>query len=502
MRPRKAVSKVRLMRATSRGRRRLGVGLSLSLAAILVMTVAPPVGAATVGASWQAKVGSGGANGRATIQAYTTGSGSLALKLARLRTATYLPVTLSRGTCGSAGATLIRFPALRTTSSGTAARTSSLTAFQVRQLRAAMTGTGKIAIRVGSSTTGGTKCGVFTVLYAPIGIVLPSGWVRDQAAFQDALKTAPYGARILFSSDVATEKAAVETLLRQGIKVLILTPQDSAAAAAAADEARAAGVKVIANDRFILGTAAVDSLVTFDNLAVGAAMGQYLVDKASGAKGSNLYLYAGRASDSNSFEFLEGAWEKLQPRIADGTFVIRNSSVAAGFQGSPTLTHDQLAQVIAQVTTNWDFNTSRTLAAGNLAAAGASAKGTVFILAPNDFTARVIGDVFAADADVTTSYVTGQDADKASVQAIIDGTQGMTVFKDPRARVQAAVAAAVAFLRGGTPIATTTINNGTIEVPARLLASVTVTKANIQSALIDTGFYRASDFTGSWPGKR
>jgi len=481
----------------------MGVGLSLSLAAILAMTVVAPVGAATVGASWQAKVGSGGANGTATIQAYTTGSGSLAFKLAKLRAATYLPVTLSKGTCGSAGATLIRFPAIRTTSSGTAARTSSLTAFQVRQLRAAMTGTGKIAIRVGSSTTGGTKCGVFTILYAPIGVVLPSSWFAgEQAWFQDALRATPYGGRILASRDSATEKAAVEALIRRGIKVLILTPQDSAAAAAAADEARAVGVKVIANDRAILDTAAVDYYVTFDNLAVGAAMGQYLVERAGATKGNNLYLYAGRASDSNSFDFLEGAWEKLQPKIADGTFVIRNSSVAVGFQGSPTLTHDQLALVIAQVTTNWDYATSRTLAAGNLAAAPAAAKGTVFILAPNDFTARVIGDVFAADTDVTKAYVTGQDADKASVQAIIDGKQGMTVFKDPRARVRAAVAAAVAFLRGGTPNATTTINNGAIDVPARPLASVTVTKANVQAALIDTGYYKASDFTGSWPGKK
>ena len=118
------MSNVGSMRATSRGRRRMGVGLSLSLAAILAMTVAAPASAATVGASWQAKVGSAGANGTATIRAYTTGSGSLALKLAKLRAATYLPVTLSKGTCGSVGSTLIRFPAIRTTSAGTAARTS------------------------------------------------------------------------------------------------------------------------------------------------------------------------------------------------------------------------------------------------------------------------------------------------------------------------------------------------------------------------------------------
>ena len=486
-------------RAMSRGRRRLGVGLALALAALLVMTAAPPVGAITVGASWRAKVGAAGANGTATISALTTGSGSLALKLAKLRASSYLPVTISKGTCGSVGSTLFTLPAIRTTSSGTAARTSSLTASQVRRVKSATVGTGKVAVRIGTSRTGGVKCGVFAVLYAPIGIVVPSGW---KAPFQAALASAPYGARLLVSSDVATELAAVRTLIRQGVKVLILTAQDSAAAARAADEARVAGVKVIANDRLILGTAAVDYLVTFDNLAVGAAMGQYLVENAGATTGNNLYLYAGRAADSNSFVFLEGAWEKLQPKIADGTFVIRNSSVAVGLQGYPTLTRDQLAQVIAQVTTNWDYNTARILAAGNLAASPASTKSTGFVLAPNDTTARAIGEAFAADRDVTKAWLTGQDAEKASVQAIINGTQGMTVFKDPRARAKGVLAAAAAFLQGGTPVATASVNNGVIDVPSKLLPSVTVTKANVQAALIDTGYYRASDFTGYWPGKR
>ncbi len=350
-----------------------------------------------------------------------------------------------------------------------------------------------------AATPGSSQPGTTT---PPIGIVLPSSWAQvEQARFQDALKAAGYSAQILVSEDAATEKAAVETLIRRGIKVLILTPQDSAASAAVADAARAAGVKVIANDRLILDTASIDYYVTFDNVATGAAQAQYLIDKAGATKGNNLYLYAGAASDSNPFLLLEGAWGKLQPRIADGTFVIRNSSVAVGLQGQPTLTHDQQAAVIAQVTTNWDPNTARTLAAGNLTAASAAAKGTVFILAPNDTTARAIADAFAADQDVTKSWVTGQDADKASVQYIIDGKQGMTVFKDPRPRVHDAVAAAIAFLTGGTPVATTTLYNGAIDVPATLLASVTVTRDNIQSALIDTGYYRASDFTGSWPGK-
>ncbi len=493
--------KVGAMRATYPGRRPLGVGLSLSMAAILVMTVVAPASAATVGASWRAKVGPSGANGTATIAAYTTGSGSLALKLVKLRAATYLPVTLSKGTCGSAGAALIRFPAIRTTTSGTATRTSSLTAAQVKLIKAATTSTGKIAIRVGSSTTGGVKCGVFTVLYAPIGVVLPSTW-PDLAAFWKTLPATAYGARVLVSQDAVTELAQVRALIRQGTRILLLCPQDAAAAAVAADEARAAGVKVIAYGRLIRGTAAVDYHLDFDRLAVGAAQAQYLIDRAGATTGNNLYLYAGNPADDNSFVFLDGAWGKLQPRIADGTFVIRNSSVAASLAGSPTLSRDQLGSVITQITTNWDFGTARTLAAGNLAAVPAAAKSTAFVLAPNDTTARAITDVFAADPDVTTFFVTGQDADRAWVQYLINGTQGMTVFKVPRARVRTGLAAAATLMSGGTPATNATSDNGVVSVPASLLPSVTVTRANIQAALIDTGYYKATDFTGSWPGKR
>jgi hypothetical protein len=48
----------------------------------------------------------------------------------------------------------------------------------------------------------------------------------------------------------------------------------------------------------------------------------------------------------------------------------------------------------------------------------------------------------------------------------------------------------------GTPEQTTTYNSGKIYVPARPSAIVTVTKDNVKQALIDSGYYQASDFTG------
>jgi len=333
-----------------------------------------------------------------------------------------------------------------------------------------------------------------------VGIVLPTKdeprWIQDETRFKDALKAAGYDVEILFSQgSSAIEKQNVESLLTKGIKVLIICPQDGTAAAAAADEANKAGAKVISYDRLIRETASVDYYVTFDSVAVGAQQAQYLVDHAKG-QGNPLYLYAGAASDNNAFVFFQGAWGVLQPKIADGTFVIKNSSEAVGLQAKATLTRDEEAKIIGQVTTNWDFNTAKNLAEANLTAAKAADKGNVFILAPNDGTARAIADAFGADKDVKSYLVTGQDAEKASVQYIIDGKQSMTVFKDVRTLVKDAIAAAVALLKDTAPAAKGSYNNGKADVPAIQSAVVTVDKANVKAGLIDSGYYKATDFTG------
>jgi putative multiple sugar transport system substrate-binding protein len=331
-----------------------------------------------------------------------------------------------------------------------------------------------------------------------VGVVLPTKdeprWLQDQARFEQVLKTAGFSSEILFSQgDSAKERANVEALLTKGAKVIVICPQDSAAAAAAANEIRKNKAKVISYDRLITNTDAVDYYVTFDSVQVGEAWGKFLSSNAKG-KSNNLYLYAGAASDNNAFLFFEGAWNILQPKIADGTFVVRNSSEAIALKGKAKLSREEMAKIIGQVTTNWSFNDAKSKAEANLTSADKASKGTVYICAPNDGTARAIADVFGVDKDVTKFYITGQDAEKASIQYIIDGKQSMTVLKDTRVLATDAVAAAVAYLKGQVPTKTKTYSNGKIEVPAKPTAVVTITKANVKAAIIDSGYYPASEF--------
>jgi putative multiple sugar transport system substrate-binding protein len=336
-------------------------------------------------------------------------------------------------------------------------------------------------------------------LYAvDIGIVLPTKdeprWVQDETRFRDALKDTNVSVDVLFSQgSPAMERQNVEALISKGMKVLIICPHDAVAAAGTVEMAKKAGVTVISYDRLVTNTTAVDYYVTFDSVQVGRAQGQFLVDHATG-KNNPLYLYAGALSDNNAFLFFQGAWEVLQPKIADGTFRIINSSEAIKLQEKKNLTREEMAKIIGQITTDWSFTVARRKAEDNLTRARKNDKGTVFILAPNDGTARAIADAFRQDRDVKKYYVTGQDAEKASIQYILDGKQSMTVFKDVRLLVKDSIALAQFVLKGVKMITPQSYDNGAKMVPAIQSEIQVVTKDNVKKVLIDSGYYKESDF--------
>ena len=87
--------------------------------------------------------------------------------------------------------------------------------------------------------------------------------------------------------------------------------------------------------------------------------------------------------------------------------------------------------------------------------------------------------------------VTGQDAEIASVKLIQDGVQFSTIFKDTRKLAEQSVTAAQDFLAGEEPEAndTETYDNGVKVVPSYLLESDIVYTDNIQSLLIDSGYW-------------
>jgi D-xylose transport system substrate-binding protein len=87
--------------------------------------------------------------------------------------------------------------------------------------------------------------------------------------------------------------------------------------------------------------------------------------------------------------------------------------------------------------------------------------------------------------------VTGQDAELAAIQRILDGTQYMTIYKAIKPEAETAAEMAVAAATGATYSARQTeqVNNKTVTVPAVLLEPVAVTRDKIKDTVIADKFY-------------
>lgn len=335
-----------------------------------------------------------------------------------------------------------------------------------------------------------------------IGIVLPTKdedrWLADEATFKQMIEEKGIKAEIMYSqADPAIEKSNVEALIEKGIKVLMICPFDGAAAASTVEMAKAEGVQVISYDRLITGTEAVDYYVAFESAKIGEAMGQYLVDQAAayGGTGLNLYLYSGALTDNNSFTYFQGNWNALQPKIADGTFIVRNSEVAEKYKDIKDLSYDQLYEIMQSVDTEWTPSVAKSLAEANLTNAAPEEKALSFITAPDDNTARAIADAFMADADVAEFRICGADGVEGSVQYLIDGKQDMTVYCNPAMIAVAAMDLAEKLIAGEKVASAETINNEAIDIPVIRCDVQPVTRDNLVEVWLDAGVYDPANYT-------
>ena len=99
-------------------------------------------------------------------------------------------------------------------------------------------------------------------------------------------------------------------------------------------------------------------------------------------------------------------------------------------------------------------------------------------------------------ASLPMPVVSGQDAEVPSIKSMQRGEQYSTIFKDTRdlARVTADMVDASLSGKEVTVNDTKTYNNGVKVVPSYLLKPVVVDKSNWEKALIESGYYKRSQF--------
>jgi D-xylose transport system substrate-binding protein len=258
------------------------------------------------------------------------------------------------------------------------------------------------------------------------------------------------------NADAAMQQQQFNSVLTQGAKVIVLDPVDSTAAASLVAQAQAQGVKVIAYDRPIPDKAP-DFYVSFDNEGIGYAIAKSLVDhmKASGVPdGAGVLEINGSPTDAAAGLIRDGIHRAL------------------GESAYKTLAEFD--------TPDWAPPKAQEWAAGQITRFGADIKGVV---AANDGTGGGAIAAFKAAGVDPVPPVTGNDATQAALQLIIAGDQYNTISKPSEIVAAAAAQAAVLFLDGKTPEATSTLYNA----PSQLFVPAVVTAENIKAEIFDKG---------------
>lgn len=327
-----------------------------------------------------------------------------------------------------------------------------------------------------------------------IGVSMPTQtserWIADGEAVQEQLEAEGYTVDLQFAGDdIPTQSQQVDQMITQGADALIIAAIDGTALSSQLQAAADAGIPVISYDRLIRDSENVDFYVSFDNFKVGVAQGNALLtglgiandDAPDGTAAGpfNIELFAGSLDDNNAFFFFDGAMSVLQPKIDDGTLVVKSGQT-------------EIEQV---ATLRWQQETAQKRMEDLLTGSYNDGTKVAGVLSPYDGLSRgiitALQNAGYGGSAGAMPIVTGQDAEIASVKLIADGVQSSTIFKDTRLLAEQAVIAAQAFLEGDEPEAndTETYDNGVKVVPSYLLPVETVFKDDIQSVLVDSGYW-------------
>src|SRR3954466_15567725 len=172
-----------------------------------------------------------------------------------------------------------------------------------------------------------------------IGVSMPTQeserWIADGNNVKSQLEDKGYKVDVQFANnDIPTQSQQIDQMITKGEKLLIVAAIDGTALSSQLQAAADAGIKVISYDRLIRDTPNVDFYVSFDNYKVGVAQATALLTglgilnkdgSAGSAKGPfNIEVFAGSLDDNNAAFFFNGAMSVLQPKIDDGTLVVKS----------------------------------------------------------------------------------------------------------------------------------------------------------------------------------
>jgi len=322
-----------------------------------------------------------------------------------------------------------------------------------------------------------------------IGVAMPTKsserWIADGNNIKKQLEAAGYKVDLQYAEDdIPTQVSQVENMVTKGEKMLVIAAIDGTALGDVLQKAEDTDIPIIAYDRLIRDSEAVDYYTTFDNEKVGELQAQSLVDglKAKGEGPYNVELFAGSPDDNNATFFWNGAMNILQPLIDSGEMKVVSGQTdfkqAAILRWDPATAQKRMEDILTKSYTSETVD-------GVLSPYDGLSLGIIAALKANGY----------GGGDKPLPVVTGQDAEVQSVKSILQGEQYSTIFKDTRelAKVTVAMIKAIGADKKPEVNDTKTYDNGKKVVPSYLLDPVPVTKDSVQKVLVDSGYYTDAD---------
>ncbi|PWJ26774.1 monosaccharide ABC transporter substrate-binding protein (CUT2 family) [Branchiibius hedensis] len=301
---------------------------------------------------------------------------------------------------------------------------------------------------------------------AKVGIILPdrttsNRWIStDPDALAARCKADNLDCDIQNANNSATTMATqADTMMNNGVKVLMLVNLDSASAAKIEQKAKSKGIITIDYDRLTLGGDA-SLYVSFDNVKVGELQGQTLVQcpQVKGKSSVNYVELNGAPTDNNATLFAQGY-----------------NSVLSKQPGWKKLADQSIA--------NWD-NTQAGITFTSMYQKNPDIQAVM--VANDGMAGPVIADL-AKQKKAGAVAVSGQDATVEGLQRIMQGTQCFTIYKPSVGEANPAVDAAAKFATGQLPTTTATVTDTETgrKVPAILATPIAITQANVALPIND-----------------
>ncbi len=299
-----------------------------------------------------------------------------------------------------------------------------------------------------------------------VGVILPdsASSARWETADRKFLTEAFTAADIQNANgDKAKFATLADGMIGAGVKVLMIVNLDSDTGAAVIKKAAAAGIPVIDYDRLTLGGGA-KYYVSFDNVAVGTAIGEGLVKglQAAGKTTGSVVELNGSPTDNNATLFKQG----YHDAITKAGYTVADSQAVPDWDNTKAVT--VFEQMFTKVGGKVDG-----VAAANDGLGGAA----ISVLKKNGLAGKV--------------PVTGQDATDEGLQRVLLGEQYMTVYKAVKKEAEAAAKLAIALAKGDAAAADALATGKTADsvsktdVPSVLLVPQGIYKESVKDVIAD-----------------